>query len=126
MNLKPFCGKAKILSEPFSDDQYTYATDGNIIIRVPRQPKIRKKIPNSINLDVLSFDHHLTTSWIDTPLLAKSIPYFKDDNECIEEKYLEMIKDLPEIKFSARKRGIDEPIQFKFKGGIGLLMPVIK
>jgi len=37
--LKTFCGTDETrpsLMEPFSDDRYTYATDGRIIVRVPR------------------------------------------------------------------------------------------
>lgn len=37
--LKTFCGKDEtriVLTQPFSDEQWTYATDGRILIRVPK------------------------------------------------------------------------------------------
>lgn len=45
IDLKKFCRKshyAEILTEPFSDNDYTYASDGCIIIRVDKIPKIIK------------------------------------------------------------------------------------
>jgi len=83
MNLKPFCSKCGELSEPFSDDEYSYATDGAILIRVPRQDDIKKDTPVFISRrtssraivlvirdDVgLYFNHDTLTNWIDMPML---------------------------------------------------------
>lgn len=43
VDLKPFCGDNDIryyLNEPFSEGEFTYATNGHILIRVPRRDDI--------------------------------------------------------------------------------------
>ncbi len=43
IDLKPFCGDNDIryyLNEPFSEGEFTYATNGHILIRVPRRDDV--------------------------------------------------------------------------------------
>jgi len=83
MDLKPFCSKSGELSEPFSDGEYSYATDGFVLIRIPRQSDIKKNLPvyvskltnkQAVNLETRNdaipyFNHDSLTDWIDMPVL---------------------------------------------------------
>lgn len=185
MDLKPFCGKSKAISEPFSGGEYSYATDGSIIIRVPVQAETTKEVPDGLGYGFPSFDHDLITSWLDMPVLPTNkitcekcngtgkeetchecngdgiltfesdyntyevecercggngkndeipcdecegegkipeVPYVKLDSVCLGIKYLELLKDLPDIKFAIVSKDRSEPVRFKFAGGVGLLM----
>lgn len=71
MNLKKFCRKShytETLSEPFSDDNYTYATDGSILIRIDKISEITKVYP-SINAEKILEENKIDGNeiWIDPP-----------------------------------------------------------
>lgn len=40
IDLKSFCGTRTYLSAPFSNGEFTYATNGHIMVRVPRLPDV--------------------------------------------------------------------------------------
>lgn len=50
------------------------------------------------------------------------VPYVVLDGVCLGIKYLELLKDLPDIKFAIISKDRSEPVRFKFAGGEGLLM----
>ena len=71
INLEKFCRKShykETLTEPFSDDNYTYAADGSILIRVDKIPQIVKSYP-SINPGKVLKENKINGNeiWIDPP-----------------------------------------------------------
>lgn len=71
IDLTQFCNAndpREFIRTPFSDDQYTYATDGHIIIRVPRIPEIT--VPGGTTLPQwkqMPWDHDTLTEWHPLP-----------------------------------------------------------
>ncbi len=70
--LKKFCSRDQNkyqLIEPFSQGDYTYATDGRAAIRVPRVDGIGEN-ENAPNMEFLKWDHADLTDWCDLPEYA--------------------------------------------------------
>ena len=161
MDLQKFCASPddcyhNNMSKPYSRGDYTYATNGHVLIRVPRINRI-PEIPKAPSADKLWPVSKLT----DYEIPAFSTPAFRpcpycegegkwgngvtcDECEgekqlpdvkaidvgpaCYSDHYLTLIKELPELKFYPQKT--DEytypPAYFTFNGGEGLLMPIRK
>ena len=71
IDLKKFCRKShytETLTEPFSDDNYTYAADGSILIRVDKIPEIVESSP-SINPKQILEENKIDGNeiWTDPP-----------------------------------------------------------
>lgn len=71
IDLKKFCRKSHYsgtLTEPFSDDNYTYAADGSVLIRIDKIPEIIKVYP-SINPEKILEENKVNGNeiWIDLP-----------------------------------------------------------
>ena len=71
IDLKPFCGDNDIryyLNEPFSEGEFTYATNGHILIRVPRRDDAKE-------VEADSMKNRLPKMFADNPfLLPVEIP----------------------------------------------------
>jgi len=152
INLTPFYNANDCRSEiaaPFSDAEYTYATNGHILIRVP----LRGEIPESKfapRADKLFAEHAIHAigedrQWLPIPDLPDAIMTPCDNcehgcSECtngfveviksvdiggipFQRKYLALIKMLPGCTISPNEKW---PAWFRFDGGIGLLMPMQK
>ena len=66
IDLRIFCNpddRREALKSPFSDENYTYAADGHICIRVPRIPEIPENEGGVRLLKYLKFDHAEMTDW---------------------------------------------------------------
>lgn len=152
IDLTPFYDADDIRGEitrPFSDAQYTYATDSHVVIRVPRRPEIEesKFAPRA---DKLFAEHttEATRQWFDIPELPEPImekcfcTFELSPDPCedcrgagvvekiksvdingvpFQRKYLALIKALPGCTISPSGQ---YPAWFKFNGGDGLLMPM--
>ena len=46
------------------------------------------------------------------------------DNRWIKEKYAKMMSQLKDLKIHEDSEGINQPLRFIFKGGIGIVMPL--
>ena len=66
IDLRIFCNhddRREALKSPFSDEKFTYATDGHICIRVPRIAEIPESEGGVSLLKYLKFDHSEMTDW---------------------------------------------------------------
>lgn len=110
---------------PFTQGDYTYATDNHIVVRVPK----RDDAP--VNPDIPMWE--LAKAFIQADL-ARYVPletsegYVSDEGRewkvgvaWFKADYLDRISALPELEVS--HRGQLEPMPFRFTGGVGLLMP---
>ncbi|MFA5348374.1 MAG: hypothetical protein WC294_09570 [Methanoregula sp.] len=158
IDLKPFYQNPinEVLSKPWSRGGYTFATDGRIAIRVPEI----ESVPDNPNApDVMKIwpkepGEYIALPENIPPVTVDPCPWccdYEKDAVCEEcngtgfiEKaefvrvgptlysniYLNMIKDLPSLKFGSRvvKKGDRRPTPaiFKFDGGEGLLMPIFE
>lgn len=70
IDLRIFCNpddRREALKSPFSDENYTYATDGHIVIRVSRMVDIPISEGGVGLLKYLKFDHAEMTDWNPIP-----------------------------------------------------------
>jgi len=68
IDLTRFCNKNDIripLQQPWSDDQYSYATDGHILVRIQRIPEITNT--DGVSLEHLPLDHDEMAEWHSLP-----------------------------------------------------------
>ena len=153
IDLKPFCGIKDArwyLNGPFSLGEYSYATNGCVIVRVPRRPEIAE-VPEAPKPEKLFAEHQPdpAAKWFDVPELPKpemkDCLYCNDDvgqpcEECngtgkvekmrtvdigdvhFQLKLLRLLKSLPNCKIIPHRQ---DAIYFTFDGGDGLLMPMI-
>jgi hypothetical protein len=94
IDLKPFCSKdtdRNSITTPFSQGEYTFATDGYIMVRVPRRPKVeaRKNAPNAAGMPSFALDGE----WLPIPDIDKEA-----SEPCLhcQEKGKVARKDCPE------------------------------
>lgn len=85
--LKFFCSKDPTrpnISAPFGIGSYSYATDGRIVIRVPRINGVEEneKAPNAEKLIFLEFNGHTVFEWNEIPTDLPD-PVQTRCNECI-------------------------------------------
>jgi hypothetical protein len=69
MNLQPFCHPNRAygsLSTPFSRGEHTYATDGHLIVRVPRLADVFER-DNTPRVDHLGWNHAELEDWANPP-----------------------------------------------------------
>lgn len=73
--LKRFCGKNQTLrewmNEPFSDDEWTYATDNSIIVRAPKFRSITAKAPVNYVKKIQSWFMKPVSRWVSVPVVKK-------------------------------------------------------
>jgi len=74
MNLQPFCHpdrRTSGISTPFSRMDHTYATDGKLIVRVPRLADVGER-DNTPQVDNLGWNHAELADWTDAPELDQA------------------------------------------------------
>ncbi len=164
IDLQKFCSETrKSIARPWSRGEYSYATNGHVIIRVPAQPDVPENTfaPDAERPSI--FGGFSCSGKESFPIPDLPTPKWAACDECLGESraareqceecggtgkvrdhqnveiggmffadvYLELIKDLPGLKFYPVKYewitgGIHrpDPSPFTFDGGDGLLMPV--
>lgn len=161
IDLQPFCGKddpRAYLNAPFSEGEFTYATNGHILIRVakradiialPEQMKGRcakmfwdnpwrellpiPDVPPAEILTCVYCDGAGKLDFGDKDLercdecegIGKWEPWkpgFPLGKAHFAQRYLRLLKALPDCKISANHAS--KPAPFTFDGGCGLLMPM--
>ena len=142
IKLRDFCAAADYwrdwLKQPFSIGDYSYASNGSIAIRVPRQAGVSD----------LALDHVRDVQLvIDKPLalagryrtISYRVPRQDSDDAgrllsvdilglCISAKHARKIRKLPDVKFAVVKGARFSPFSaalgFRFTGGHGVVMPL--
>jgi len=149
--LRTFCCKPSgwepvWLQTPWSRGQYTYATNGHVIHRIPRQAEVPE------NADAVKCDHLFPPldglTWLPLPALQPpplvECDYCegadKDCDECngtgiimpivrvtvgnadFQQAYLAMLGQFPDCQIAVT--GPKAPAVIRFDGGEGLLMPL--
>jgi len=145
------CGDRLNISKPFSRGEYSYATDGRLLIRVKRlvdvpevsgAPSVKKIWPNG-NYKSFPIPAFPEPKYSPCPWCTGEEPCFSADEYCEEcnnthvqeelnpvtigcssfsDHYLSKIKDLPNILIAPT--GKLEAAILTFDGGGGLLMPM--
>jgi hypothetical protein len=148
-DLKPFCistdwGRVE-LEEPFSHGLFSYATNGHILIRVPRLADVTsEKGPTSDDLFVRA---QSPAEWIDVPDPGPALfdrcdccggqpggcdecdwtgrfePFtpVRVGDQFFQAKYLRLLRTLPGVKIGPTFEMY--AARFQFDGGDGLIMP---
>lgn len=149
IDLKQFCGKGdyrEILNAPFSDSEFTYASNGHIIVRVPRRSDIEPLSGGSFLPSAQKkFGENKPGELIAIPTLPplKMIPCDECEHGCaycengfvpkmqwvelgdtqFMNHYLHLVVSLPNALISPNGKNA---APFTFDGGDGLLMPCKK
>jgi hypothetical protein len=134
--LRKFCGidvKRPALRDPWTQGQYTYASDGRIVVRVPKlaaYPPVVRTVPPP-NAAYVFDSYPAKGNYVTLPALPKKKVLNPDARECtlIEHRkfdgyYIRLVIQLPLVRFSLSAYGVTDPMPFKFEGGEGLLMPL--
>lgn len=138
IDLMQFCYNEKVnpkLSKPFTRDEYTYACNGYMIVRVPK----REEWPNDATVKFKPTSYYnfsvgnriyadLIIPWEWT--ILKYVSHHKPEMQCngflLNHVVIYKIYNLPEIKtyFPLKPYTEDNPNQcfFKFDGGCGLAL----
>ena len=156
INLNIFCSKIEDYkySVPWSEEHFSYASDGSILIRVSRLPDVleNKLVQSVINDQKISgFFNNEIDMWFRVPDITPekmiceecyNSHYNRYCEECggngyvnkkivveiegmfFNNKYLRMILTLPDVKMALINK-IGAPAKFRFNGGDGLLMPML-
>ena len=129
------------INRPWSKGNFTYSTDGYIIVRVDRDPEFGEK-ENAPDAEKLYNRNPSPLEWFGIPELLElkfcicqkcggkkqieeAVFETTEINGCnFQNKYLRFLKELPNCKISPINK--DNPAWFKFDGGDGLLMPCLK
>jgi hypothetical protein len=128
IELEQFCepDPASPMHEPFTQDEFTYATDSVVLVRVP---KVRGAPVNSeVKVYELAKNFARAAS-AEFRLLAvaetryhKGMPELRIGTAWFSKAYIDLIMELPGLTVS--HAGEVEPMPFKFKGGMGFLAPL--
>jgi hypothetical protein len=129
IDLSPFC--ADPYPHPFTQGDYTYATNLHVLVRVPKREGHAIDLDTPVwelakalaRVDVAQFgpvefaEHLHYPRNTDVPLhMARiGVAWFNLD-------YVNRISSLPNLEIS--RSGQLEPMPFRFTGGVGLLMPM--
>jgi hypothetical protein len=120
---------------PFNKGEYSYATNGHILVRVPKQIYINtpegKNLPKNIEKSFLNNEwgdkvEFSTKSFSDVHFIShasEKIFYLKMGDSNFNIKYLLMIRDIEGIEFYPSIKDKHLQAYFKFNGGDGALMP---
>lgn len=130
VNLQQFCAvnprdDIAYYCAPFSVGIYTYATDGCIIVRVPRRADVDPYPEDPEAIEAI-FEKHLQHSgrvglppYVMIPGM-RSLARFGVQDFMLH--YIQLIEPLPNLVVSFGCADA-EPMSFRFDGGVGLLMP---
>lgn len=123
LSLIRFCSRFAPLERPFNHGAWTFATDGRIVLRVPRMLQwMEHGAPPEIAL--LAFDH------VEIPEACWSAPSaavgcsgqegcVRYGQHHVDVRYARMLFDLPEVRLAPEASLIGKPIRFKCAGGLG-------
>jgi hypothetical protein len=123
----------KIISKPWSKGDYTYSTNGCVIVRIAHHPDIQEgKDASEWGPDAERVFKEAPTpkKWFKIPNLPNETEEemcgrVMEINGCyFQNQYLHLLKKLPNCQISPI--GKDDPAWFKFDGGDGLIMPYRK
>ena len=131
IDLTPFCARPESnrcqIESPWSRGKWTYATDGKIVVRVPRDPEVpeNKLAPSAMPL----FTAHFKGAFGFQPLADTPPPNVDKcqlGHRVFSTKYLMLIAALPEPEIAVEIGTAIDPLPFRFaKGtGHGLVMPI--
>ena len=131
-DLQKFCGRETsraYLMKPFTHGAYSWATDGHIIIRVPRIDGVAETSGPPID-DALATVMATKSGPLNTPLPSYDIPPRKIKNVSVgicgmpfAARYVRMLQALPNVIIRAMDDLNDAPhMVFSFDGGDGALM----
>lgn len=149
--LQPFCArKDKYYYEietPFNKGDYTYATNGHVVVRVPKlKDRALKQARKTPNVDKIFADAIVPEKYIPVPnpgIVYMSIcdehrnaPYcdcdgtgfregfsfFKVGKQYFQKQHLRLLRLLPGVEIGLAEG--DNAAHFQFDGGDGLLMPL--
>lgn len=164
IDLQQFCGKDETrpyLMKPFSVGDFTYATNGHIMVRVPKDPDIgppsksfnpdrplegvetatfvapKFKLPSKPPADAeceecdgRGYKHDCPHCECQCRACAGTGSQAEEGNVSTEYggvtlamRYVRKMLALPAIELSV-PRSADAPLLFRFKGGVGALMPM--
>jgi hypothetical protein len=131
IDLTPFCASPDAnrcqIERPWSRGKWTYATDGKIVVRIPRDPEVpeNKLAPSAMPLFTAYFkDARAFQPFEETPLLGMET--FKLGGRILSAKYLRLIAALPEPEIAPEFGTTTDPLPFRFArgSGHGLVMPI--
>jgi hypothetical protein len=126
IDLSPFC--ADPYPRPFTQGDYTYATNLHVLVRVPKIEGVL------VNLEAPVWELAKALAVADTRpytlmLKSGSESYISPNGRewkigvaWFQEIYLDKLVNLPNLEISPA--GQLEPMPFRFTGGVGLLMPI--
>jgi hypothetical protein len=136
IDLAPFCAQADDaacrdwMRAPFSIGAHTYATDGRVMVRVPRRPAVpEREPPHGWDRTLKCFDGPGPY----VPISVPEQPRPSTDEDRIafsahgidfDAKYLARICTLPGLLVAPCSEPGGGPMPFRFDGGHGLLMPL--
>lgn len=128
IDLTPFCGKD--YPRPFTQGDYTYATDLHIIVRVGKRdgapPDPDAPVWNLgkyfARADLVKYRPLETTEHYQWPVDETVRIASKVGVAWFDPRYLAAMEALPVLEVS--HAGQLEPMPFRFIGGVGLLMPM--
>jgi hypothetical protein len=128
IDLSPFC--ADPYPHPFTQGDYTYATNLHVLVRVPK----RDGYEIDLEAPMWELGRALARADVATfrPITVNERMHFIDKDKTLHTcrlgvawfnvKYVDKIGALPNIEIA--NTGQLEPMPFRFTGGVGLLMPM--
>ena len=120
---------------PFSQGDYSYGTNGKVILRVARLPEVpeRASAPAAVDREIFQTMSHDGNFFPCPPVpeTNESQPFQQQKVKLgcvtVDAKYLRLIKDLPGLKVAvgkAENRHHFPAVTFVFDGGEGRIMPL--
>lgn len=131
IDLTPFCASPEAnrwqIESPWSRGKWTYATNGNIVVRIPRDPEVpeNKLAPSAMPLFTAHFKGARAFQPFErTPLVGGG--KVRLGGRVLNAKYLRLIAALPEPEIAAEFGTTTDPLPFRFArgSGHGLVMPI--
>lgn len=132
MDLLKFCagldGQERF-RRPWVHEEHSYATDGSIVVRVPRREEDREIEGCIPQLAKLSFDHALVPPalWlpVDGLLQGAQREVTQAGRHLLATHQVRALAELPEARIAPEASLPHTPVRFKFAGGLGLVMPLM-
>lgn len=117
-----FCegpGAAPGYDRPFNHNGFTYATDGQIVVRVPQQPMWPERAFLLPGMATLLFDHaRLPAAMWSDAMKAKQCScneaFIQYGRHCVALKYARLMNTLPGLQLAPDASELGRPIRFKF------------
>jgi hypothetical protein len=128
-NLDLFCAMYGPYEAPFSHDDYTYATNKYIMVRVPLRADVPPSLDVPAGLSSLFCDHP-DVVW--RPLRKVKLPPIVSEDTSMyigdvlfNVKYVRLLATLPAVEVPT-KINPEKQMPFRFDGGDGVLMPLLR